>query len=105
MSNVYELPVIFRKDASGEVTAVFPTEPFDMAGTELRVYAHVGQHGGASFGWYHGSRKACSREYKALLRELRGIYESDGDCRLIVCERMSAAHKAKFAAAVRRIQG
>lgn len=93
MAKVSELPVIFRAErsgpAKGEVTAVFPTEPFNTAG-DFTVYAHIGQHGGGSLGWYRGTRPATESEYAELLRELRGIYEGEGDTRLVVRQRRSA---------------
>ncbi len=69
-----KVPVIFRVDKQGEVTAVFPT----LQGTspkDFTVYAHVGQHGTGSKGWYHTTRAAKPEEYKDLLSELRVIYE------------------------------
>lgn len=105
-----ELPVIFRAERSGDhkgdVTAVFPTDVHDTAGRLFTVYAHVGQHSGGSLDWYRGTRPATEAESADLLRELRGIYEREmapGDTvyRLKVCQRMTAGHRAEFAAAVR----
>ena len=73
--NAPPLPVIFRVERSGEVTAVFPTVTADYAGREFAIYAHVGQHGGATLPWYRRSRAAQPDEYADLLQELRGIYE------------------------------
>lgn len=105
------LPVIFRAgkaaEMRGEITAVFPTLPWDTHGRELTVYAHVGQHGGASFGWYQGTRAAKPEEYADLLTELRSIYErslAPGDpvYALKVAARMSRHHRATFESEVQR---
>ena len=99
------LPVIFRK-GGGEVTAVFPTLPWDRQG-HLTIYAHVGQHGGASFGWYNRTRAATPEEYRPLLRELRGIYERDlageGAYPLRVYKRMTRHHRQAFQQELQRI--
>lgn len=76
-----EIPVIFRAQKSGpfkgDVTAVFPT--LEATSGHLVCYAHIGQHGECSHGWYRTTRPATEDEYRDLLRELRGIYEQDGD--------------------------
>ncbi len=108
------LPVIFRimrrKDA--EVTAIFPTLPFDRHGAQLTCYAHVGQHGGASWDWYHGRthRPATRKEYRPLLRELRGIYGrkhgwGDTAYALVPVRKITRAMRAAFYAEVLRIAG
>lgn len=102
------LPVIFRKMRgkqyeSDGVTAVFPTLAWDIAGNQITVYAHIGQHGGASYGWYWSTRAARPDEYQDLLRELRGIYESGPDAvKLEVRQRMTSAMRATLAASARR---
>lgn len=69
------LPVIFRAERdTGEVTAVFPTEAATMNRAEFTVYAHIGQHGTGSYGWYQKTRPATPFEYTPLLHELRAIY-------------------------------
>lgn len=72
------LPVIFRAERSGdfegEITAVFPTLPWDNSGN-LTTYAHMGQHSGGSMGWYYETRPARPAEYASLLAELRAIYK------------------------------
>jgi hypothetical protein len=77
---VPSLPVLFRAEKSGQfkgdVTAVFPTLPGTNA-YDFTVYAHVGQHGTGTMGWYYTTRPAKPEEYASLLRELRGIYESE----------------------------
>jgi len=109
-----KLPVIFRRPrgkaafANDGVTAVFPTLPQDTAGRLLTVYAHVGQHGGASFGWYTETRAAKPEEYADLLRELQGIYgkshgEGDLAFELVPYRRMTAQHRKAFNAEVRRL--
>lgn len=98
-----KLPIIFRADKSGDITAFFPTLPADYRGEQLTCYAHVGQHSGASFDYYHSTRPASDAESAPLLRELRGIYESGPDAvTLQPCKRMSAAHRAAFNTEARR---
>lgn len=76
--NTKPLPVIFRINR-GELCAYFPTESWDAAGN-IASYAPVGQHGAASRAWLRKGRVATEAEYRELLRELRGIYEThDGE--------------------------
>lgn len=75
------LRVIFRAEKSGEVVAVFPdtqgrSDPNRRGANRLTCYAHIGQHGDASVGWYRTTRPASPDEYAHLLAELRGIYET-----------------------------
>jgi hypothetical protein len=100
MSAVRTIPVIFRKSA-GEVVAVFPTEPCNDRG-DLTVYARIGQHSGASWSWYRSTKKATAEEFLPLLLELRQIYESERDCLLQHCDRVTQGHKKTFYAAMRR---
>ena len=84
------ISVIFRADKRGEhkgtVTAVFPDLEAN-AGAYV-CYAHIGQHSECSRGWYVSeTRPATPDEYRDLLRELRGIYERDGDAKLCVRKR------------------
>lgn len=69
-----ETPVLFRAQMEAGslwVTAVFPCEPNDISRPDMfTVYQHVGQHGGGSLGWYHGTRAAKPDEYADLQREL-----------------------------------
>jgi hypothetical protein len=100
------LPVIFRAERSGQVTAVLPTMAADYAGREFVTYAHIGQHGGATLPWYRETRAARPDEYADLLQELRGIYErshAPGDpvFRLDVRRRFTAAHRAAWQADAR----
>lgn len=67
----YQTPVLFRK-CCGEVTAVFPCEPWSAPWT-MACYAHVGQHGGCSREWYNKTRAAKPEEYKLLATELEGL--------------------------------
>lgn len=85
------LTVIFRADKAGrhkgEVTAIFPTLPWNNAG-DLTAYAHIGQHGAASLAWYYAdTRPARPDEFAPLLRELQQIY---APTRLDVRKRMPA---------------
>jgi hypothetical protein len=104
-----ELPIIFRAERTkdGDVTAVFPTVPSDVAGRYFTVYAHIGQHSGGSFEWYNKTCAAKPAEYADLLDELRRIYErshAPGDpvFRLKVYRRMTPQHRAAFRAEARR---
>lgn len=103
-----ELPVIFRM-SEGEVTAVFPTLPWDGNGNSLTVYAHIGQHGGASWGWYFRTRKARPDDYADLLAELTAIYgrshgPDDPAYSLRVYQRMTPQHRKAFNAEVARLR-
>lgn len=97
MTKLEVLPVLFRKgrtkDTAHEITAVFPTLPWNLWG-DLTCYAHVGQHGSCSPGWYNETREAKPDEYADLLAELRGIYEDPKDepVKLRVYRRMQPAH-------------
>lgn len=83
MAQLPKVPVLFRRSGSrGDtplkaVTAVFPT--LDANPGYMACYAHYGQHGECSPGWYHGTRAATITEYAPLLDELRAIYEADPD--------------------------
>jgi len=92
------LPVLFRADRSGDfkgdVTAVFPTLP-GTAAHDATCYAHIGQHGTCSRGWYLDTRAAKPGEYADLLQELRRIYERPDDpdaVRLVVAKRWTQRH-------------
>lgn len=101
------LDVVFRasRGRHPEITACFPTEPADLRGTQFTCYAHIGQHSGASWGWYQTTRAAKPEEYADLLAELRQIYEQDGDepVRLIVRQRVSRAMRDAFNANWRKM--
>lgn len=93
------LPVIFRADRSGDfkgaVTAVFPTLPGTSDPWTATCYAHVGQHGTCSRGWYSTTRAATEDESADLLAELRSIYERDDDrdaVRLVIACRWTRHH-------------
>lgn len=95
------VPVIFRKERDGDVTAVFPTT---VAGYNLmQCYAHVGQHSGCSFDWYRSTKPAKPKEYADLLAELRGIYERDGDATLVVYSRINTKLREEFRREHRRL--
>jgi hypothetical protein len=108
-----KLPVIFRKDRDkrGEVTAIFPTLPADHWGHQVTIYAHTGQHGGASWDWVRrGShRPATHEEYADLLAELRSIYgralsEGDTTYELVPYRRLTSKHRCAFRAEVNRLR-
>lgn len=99
------LPVIFRKERSGEwkgqITAVFPTLPF---GYSLRdgLTCYVGQHSACSFAWYWQTVKAKPEEYADLLNELKAIYENPDDDPVIlkVYQKMTSKHGKAFRALI-----
>jgi len=75
-----------------EVTAVFPTLPgTDWA--DVTIYAHIGQHGTGSRGWYRETRKATDAEAAPLRQELESIGYA-----LEIKARWTAGHDAKRAA-------
>lgn len=70
-------PVIFRAEKKGiykgQVTAVFPTLPGTYDPSSFGIYAHVGQHGSGSHGWYVETRAAKPEECTELAQELERI--------------------------------
>ncbi len=106
-----KLPVIFRRPRSKSmfeidgVTAVFPTLPWNNSGGDFTIYAHIGQHGGASHGWYYETRAAKPEEYSDLLRELQRIYSRPDDpeaVELVIYKRMTPQHREANRIARRR---
>lgn len=106
------LPVLFRvsRSAPYDVCALFPTLPGTPDGATMVCYAHIGQHSSASWAWYHSRRhrRATRGEYRALLAELRGIYErshgpGDQVYKLVPVQRVTPAHRAAFRAALREV--
>lgn len=100
-----ETPVIFRieRRKGGDVTAVFPCEPHNMSGRDMTCYAHVGQHGACSFGWFAqgAHRLAKPAEYAELKRELESapyVY------RLKVYRRLQRWMRDAFQAELKRLQ-
>ena len=97
-----ETPVLFRNAReNGEtyLTAVFPAEPATLNGDTMSCYAHIGQHGSCSFGWYNETSAAKPDEYAALARELESI-----GYRLKIYKRMTRGHRAAFNAEIRRLR-
>lgn len=83
---VEKVSILFRCDRDGShVTAVFPS--LAEGPNVVRCYEHVGQHSACSRDWYWSTRPARPDEYANLLAEVRSIYESDGDCLLVVRKR------------------
>lgn len=68
------IPVMFRFQGDGEVTAIFPTLPFRDGSDDVTCYAHVGQHSCASWGWIAETRAATDIEATSLLMELTRVY-------------------------------
>jgi len=65
-------PVVFRvwrrpNFAVGEVVALFPTLPGDMAG-RCTAYEHIGQHGAADYAHCLGQSRPASADEAAELR-------------------------------------
>ena len=98
--DTFDTPVVFRADRSGpfngDVTAVFPADPYDVQGHLMGSYVHVGQHGGCSWGWYLTTRAARPDEYADLLAELINI-----GYRPKVYRRITRGHRATFNETVR----
>ena len=74
------LPVIFKKHYDRDlrewyVTAFFPTQAW--SGYDMTCYQHVGQHGAACISYFNDGKKCKPEEYEDLLKELRGIYETN----------------------------
>ena len=102
----HETPVLFRvhrapKKYGGEVTAVFPCEPWDTLGQYMTCYAHIGQHSSCDFSWYQKTRPATETEYSDLKRELEG---PPYGYRLKVYQRMQPAHREKLRKAARALR-
>ena len=69
--------IIFRKDKTGEIVAVYLDETFNANTYTLACYVHFGQHGACSIDWlYQDTKPAKEHEYIDLLRELME-YHSD----------------------------
>jgi hypothetical protein len=97
-----ETHVLFRV-FKREVTAVFPCDPATLTGDTMTCYAHIGQHGSCSFGWYsERTRAATPAEYADLKRELES---APYGYRLKVYKRMTRGHRAAFNAELRRLRG
>lgn len=78
------IKVVFRV-FDGEVLALFPELPGTNDRWTCTCYAHIGQHSSADI--HHvvnNSRPATVEEYFDLLRELEGIYCTDGDTLRVV---------------------
>ncbi len=63
--------VIFRKDKTGEVTAVFPEVPASHTTLDsYSCYSHLGQHSSCCYEWYRQTKPATPEEYASLKQEL-----------------------------------
>lgn len=94
----HQTPVLFRKDyeaSEWHITAVFPTEPATIDGYTMTCYAHLGQHGACSMGWYIKTKAAKPSEYADLQKELQAIGYN-----LKVYHRMTPQHRAALRNAV-----
>lgn len=96
-------PVLFRmaRDKGEDyLTAVFPCEPAQYTGYSMSCYAHVGQHGSCSHGWYRTTRAAKPEEYADLQRELEA---APYHYRLKIFKRMTSGHRRAFVDEQRRV--
>jgi hypothetical protein len=98
--DAHENPVLFRVHRAPvkhgrDVTAVFPTLPSDYDGHNMTCYAHIGQHGGCGWDWYHKTRPATPEEYASLKAELEA--EPYG-YRLKAYRKITPQHRAAFRA-------
>lgn len=85
--------VIFRKFKDGDIIALLPGIPANIG--RVMSYMHIGQHGEADSLIVHDTKLAKPEEYADLLAELRWIYESDGDCELVVSQKMQHSDLSK----------
>jgi hypothetical protein len=70
--------VCFRKTKDGEITAVFPFEPWNLMDFSVTCYVHLGQHGSCCWEWVRGdTRPATEAESVDLLSELKRIGYDD----------------------------
>lgn len=95
-----KLDVLFRF-SRGEVSAVFPSE-CGANECDMTCYAHVGQHGSCSQGWYITTRKAKPEQYAALLAELNQIYAPEYE--LVVKSRITRTHRDARRAQMQKIR-
>jgi hypothetical protein len=66
--------VIFRKWPNGQIIALFPAIPADLAGNFCSSYMLVGQHGAASYCQViQATAPASPEEYRNLFGELSAI--------------------------------
>lgn len=101
MAAVENVPVIFRKEKDGDITAVFPALPASYD-APMTCYAHIGQHSACSHGWYVTTKPASEAEYADLLAELRRIYEESEDpVKLTVRKRITAKMRDELRRALR----
>lgn len=72
-----------HSDIEGDdIYAAFPVN-WDREGN-LTCYAHVDQHSSVSKGYIEESSTCSCEEYENLLKELKGIYEKDGDILVVI---------------------
>lgn len=91
--------VLFRatREKNPEITAMFPEEPWNEAGTTCACYVHVGQHGECSPCYVYRTRPATPEQYASLKAELEA--EPYG-YRLVVKKKITPRmHKARRIAA------
>jgi hypothetical protein len=86
------IAVMFRKcKDNGEITAIFP-EIIENDRYDYMCYAHVGQHGTASWGWVLSkTRPAQVHEFEQLLCELHRVGYND----ICVVQRQSSTMRQR----------
>lgn len=89
-------PVIFRKWASGEIIALFPTIPANATGSDCTCYSSIGQHGAADYQHVVAMTTLAKRsESNDLAKELKGLgYD------LKRCLKTSKWHRKAFRASI-----
>ena len=65
--------VVFKLENGGDVLAVMPYEPGGNNPRTCTVYAHIGQHSAAAWGYVAGLKNATPEQYAPVLAELRSI--------------------------------
>jgi len=82
--------IAFRKDKTGDITAVFVDE-IHSNDYLLSCYAHIGQHGPCHISWvYNDTKPAKVEEYASLETEIRGIY---ADCNVKILNKLPTYEK------------
>lgn len=78
------ISVIYRM-SRGEVVAAIGG--YECNPCKVMTYMHIGQHGEADRAWFTNLKAARPDQYAELHKELKGIYEVDGDT-LVIMKRM-----------------
>jgi len=78
------ISVIYRM-SRGEVVAAI--SGYECNPGMVMSYMHIGQHSEASKSWFTNLKAARPEQYAEIHKELKGIYEVDGDT-LVIMKRM-----------------